>query len=169
LSIRVVIQNASSAVALPARRGLRTWARSAAEAGGPAAEITLRIVDEAESRALNSRYRDKDRATNVLSFPFEDPPGVTTSVLGDVVICAPVVEREAHASGRPAQAHWAHMVIHGVLHLRGYDHERDEDAARMQAMESELLSGFEFSDPYAAADGSRAPVWSTAEQIARRQ
>lgn len=162
MSVRVVIQNASSAVALPATRGLRTWARSAAEAGDPAAELTLRIVDEAESRALNNRYRGKDRATNVLSFPFEDPPGVSTSVLGDVVICAPLVEREARASGRPAQAHWAHIVIHGVLHLRGYDHERDEDAVRMQAMESELLSACGFSDPYAAPAGSQAPVSSTA-------
>src|SRR5690606_20131870 len=93
------------------------------------AELTIRIVDEEESRILNRDYRGKDKPTNVLSFPFEAPPGLDAwPLLGDLVICAPVVAREAVEQGKPLMAHWAHMVVHGVLHLLGYDHEEDEDA-----------------------------------------
>jgi len=108
----------------------------------------VRIVDEAEITALNRQYRGKDGATNVLSFPFEAMAGVETGQLGDVVICAPVVAAEAVTQGKSLQAHWAHIVMHGVLHLLGYDHHRDAEAQEMEALETRLLASLGFPDPY---------------------
>ena len=113
----------------------------------------VRAVDEAEGRRLNHEFRGRDRATNVLSFPFEPPPGVALDHLGDLVICAPVVAREASAQGKPAAAHWAHMVVHGMLHLQGYDHETDEQAADMEGRETRILTALGFAAPYAGEDG----------------
>jgi probable rRNA maturation factor len=121
-----------------------------AEAAGPdgEAELAIRIVDEAESATLNQTYRQKTGPTNVLGFPFEVPAGIPNALLGDLVICAPVVEREAREQGKPPDAHWAHMVIHGVLHLRGYDHLDEAEAKRMEALEVEILARLEYPNPY---------------------
>ncbi len=111
-------------------------------------EVTLRIVDETESAALNSQYRDKDYATNVLSFTYDIPAEVEINLLGDLVICAPVVQREADEQGKTAQAHWAHMIIHGMLHLLGFDHLNDRDAQNMEQHEIAILAELGFSNPY---------------------
>lgn len=111
------------------------------------AEITVRIVNEVESTALNETYRHKQGPTNVLSFPFEAPPEVESSLLGDIVICAPVVLREAVSQGKSPAAHWAHLVIHGVLHLLGYDHD-ELQADAMESLEIRILAGLGYPDPY---------------------
>lgn len=126
---------------MPAPRELRRWARAAL--GRRGGEVTVRVVGGAESRALNKRYRNKDRPTNVLSFPYDEP-----GVLGDVVICAAVVNREAREQGKTAAAHWAHMVVHGVLHLLGFDHIRPGDAKVMENRERAILARLSFPDPY---------------------
>lgn len=114
----------------------------------PDTELTVRIVDETESAALNEEYRNKTGSTNVLSFPFECPDEVELNLLGDLVICASVVEREAKQQGKQSQAHWAHMLVHGVLHLLGYDHIEDQDAEKMEAREVEIMALLGFSNPY---------------------
>jgi probable rRNA maturation factor len=140
VSAEIAVQRAvARGVPGPAR--LRRWARAAL--GGRGGELTVRIVGPAESRALNRRYRKKDKPTNVLSFP-SDAPGV----LGDVVICAAVVAREAREQGKPPAAHWAHMVVHGVLHLLGFDHIRAADAKVMEGRERAILARLSFPDPY---------------------
>lgn len=130
----------------PSPEQLRQWAEAALE--GQLGEVSLRIVDEAEIADLNARYRQRQGSTNVLSFPFECPPGVPLAFLGDVVICAPVVAREAKEQGKTETAHWAHLVVHGVLHLRGFDHLTPEDAERMEARERAILAELGFPDPY---------------------
>ena len=125
-----------------ARHRVARWVRAALLAP---AQITVRIVDEAEGRTLNRDFRAKDYATNVLTFDYERAP----LVLADLVLCAPVVEREAAASGTPLQAHYAHLLVHGALHAQGFDHESSEaDAAAMEARESMLLTALGFADPY---------------------
>ncbi|PKL95654.1 MAG: rRNA maturation RNase YbeY [Gammaproteobacteria bacterium HGW-Gammaproteobacteria-8] len=125
---------------------------------GAEAGICLRIVDEAEGRALNLQWRGKDYATNVLSFPGQHPPGLPAeaapALFGDVVLCAPVIAREAALQDKPLQDHWAHLVVHGVLHLRGFDHIEADKAAAMEALECRLLSQLGIADPY--RDGSDA-------------
>ena len=111
-------------------------------------EMTVRIVDEAESHELNLNYRGKDRPTNVLSFPFECPDEVELPLLGDLVICRQVVEREAQEQDKPVMAHWAHMVVHGSLHLLGYDHIEDDEAEEMESLEAQIMTGLGFADPY---------------------
>ncbi len=105
-------------------------------------------MDESEGRELNQQYRGKDYATNVLSFPFEAPPGVDLGLLGDLVICAGVVEREAREQNKSREAHWAHLVIHGMLHLQGYDHQEPDEAETMENLEVHLLAELGFPDPY---------------------
>ncbi|PCD90299.1 rRNA maturation RNase YbeY [Vibrio mediterranei] len=112
------------------------------------AELTIRIVDEEESQQLNRDYRGKDKPTNVLSFPFEAPPGVEMDLLGDIIICRQVVEKEAIEQSKPLIAHWAHMVVHGSLHLLGYDHIEDDEAEEMEALETEIMLDMGFDDPY---------------------
>lgn len=112
------------------------------------AELTIRIVDEEESQQLNRDYRGKDKPTNVLSFPFEVPPGVEMDLLGDMIICRQVVEKEAIEQSKPLIAHWAHMVVHGSLHLLGYDHIEDDEAEEMEALETEIMLDMGFDDPY---------------------
>lgn len=140
-------QWATDASGLPAEADLATWARCAFLGTGEA-EVTLRLVDEAESAELNGRYRNKDRPTNVLSFPFEAPPGIPLNLLGDLVICAGVVAAEARAQQKSPTAHWAHMVIHGMLHLQGYDHVDPDEADIMEGLEIRLLATLGFPDPY---------------------
>jgi probable rRNA maturation factor len=146
------VQCVSAMRDVPPEAALRAWALAALDAHGDAVELVIRIVDEAESRTLNARYRHSDRPTNVLSFPFEAPPGIETGLLGDLVICAPVVAREAQEQGKPPAHHWAHMVVHGVLHLRGYDHVDDLRAQEMEALETRILKGLGIDDPYAIID-----------------
>jgi probable rRNA maturation factor len=122
---------------LPSAAALRGWARAAS-----AAEVTLRIVGSREARRLNSRFRRKPAATNVLSFPYG-------GARGDVVLCHPLIAREARAQGKTLAAHYAHLVVHGVLHLRGYDHEKKRDASRMERQELRILRRIGFADPYA--------------------
>ena len=124
------------------------WATAALSGSRGAQALSVRVVGASRSRSLNARYRSKDRPTNVLSFggAGRGPDGVQH--LGELVICAPVVAREAAAQGKSPQAHWAHMTVHGVLHLLGFDHERNADAARMAAREVQILDCLGFSDPY---------------------
>lgn len=111
-------------------------------------ELTIRFVDGAESQSLNRDYRGKDKPTNVLSFPFENPPGITLPLLGDLVICHAVVAHEAHEQHKPLTHHYAHMVIHGTLHLMGYDHIEEQEAEEMEQLERELLATLTIPDPY---------------------
>lgn len=114
----------------------------------PETEITIRIVDEAESHALNLTYRGKDKPTNVLSFPFEIPEGIELPLLGDLIICRQVVEKEAKEQGISVESHWAHLAIHGTLHLLGYDHLTDEEAVEMENLETNIMQTLGFDDPY---------------------
>lgn len=143
--IEVALQQATSA-AVPEESLFRVWAAAAAEREG--AEVVIRIVDAEESAALNSAYRGKPGPTNVLSFPFVVPAGVPNELLGDLVICAPVVEREAREQDKSPEAHWAHMVVHGMLHLQGYDHIEDAEAEAMERREIEVLEGLGIENPY---------------------
>lgn len=135
----------------PSSEQIRTWVEAALNNERDNAELTIRIVDAKEIRELNRDYRHKDSATNVLSFPFDAPPGIDFPLLGDVVICAAVVLEEAHAQGKTPEAHWAHMVVHGVLHLLGYDHISDADAEVMERREIDILAGMGYADPYTVA------------------
>jgi probable rRNA maturation factor len=144
--LHVDVDNASSSRNTPEEDQFRRWAEAAAQREG--AEVAIRIVDEAESAELNRTYRHKSGPTNVLSFPFEVPEGVPNELLGDLVICAAVVEREAEEQGKSLEAHWAHMVVHGMLHLQGYDHIEDSEAEAMEAEEIVILAKLGFQNPY---------------------
>ena len=133
---------------LPTAEQIEQWATAAVQPQSDEMEMTVRIVDEAESHALNLNYRGKDRPTNVLSFPFECPDEVELPLLGDLVICRQVVEREAQEQDKPLMAHWAHMVVHGSLHLLGYDHIEDDEAEKMESLETQIMTGLGFADPY---------------------
>jgi probable rRNA maturation factor len=141
------IQRACTSLELPDDASFRLWAGLALQAYGDH-ELTIRLVDEAESQSLNREYRHKDYPTNVLSFPADLPPELNIPLLGDLVICAPVVEREALEQRKPPKAHWAHMVIHGCLHLTGYDHMEEDEAEEMEALERQLLGHLGIADPY---------------------
>ncbi|RUL76767.1 rRNA maturation RNase YbeY [Dyella choica] len=135
---------------VPSPVSFRRWVEAAlagARRRRPA-ELSVRIVGTREGRMLNRTYRDKDYATNVLSFPVELPPGVRLPLLGDIAICAPVVRREAAEQGKLVAHHWAHLTVHGVLHLLGYDHIEEAEATRMEAMETRILKGLGVPDPY---------------------
>ncbi|MBU1191355.1 MAG: rRNA maturation RNase YbeY [Gammaproteobacteria bacterium] len=153
LRLYLDVQRASQSSTLPSDTQLRHWARAALTDLGGTHELTLRLVDESESAELNAGYRHKNGPTNVLSFPFEAPPGAASRLLGDLIICAPVVEREAREQGKDVLAHWAHMVAHGILHLRGYDHLTDAEATDMEALETTILARLGYVDPY--SPGSR--------------
>ena len=135
------VQYATKAQGLPTRTEVRKWVR-ATHPG--AAELTVRFVDAEEGRSLNAQYRGKDYATNVLTFPYAREPVLA----GDLVLCLPVVLREAAEQGKPAPAHFAHLVVHGMLHLQGYDHVTATDARAMEARECEILAGLGYPDPY---------------------
>jgi probable rRNA maturation factor len=145
-ALRLDLQSAVRA-RTPAAASFRRWARAALGARRRPVELSIRVVGERESRQLNARYRGRSYSTNVLSFPCE-APALSAPPLGDLVICARVVAREAKAQGKALEAHWAHMVVHGVLHLLGYDHERARDAARMEAREIGILARLGYPDPY---------------------
>jgi probable rRNA maturation factor len=161
----VTVQYATRRAGVPHASSLAQWANRAFVAGAARTKahawpLTIRVVGAAESRVLNRTYRGKDKPTNVLSFPAESTiaiPGQRRAAratieepmpLGDLAICAPVVAREAREQGKNLRAHWAHMVVHGVLHLLGYDHENDRDAEAMESREVKILSQFGYANPY---------------------
>lgn len=135
-------------VDLPSEELLTEWVTAALNGRLEQAELSIRIVDTEESQQLNNQYRGKDKPTNVLSFPFEMPEGITLDLLGDLVICAEVVAREAQEQNKPLMHHWSHMVIHGVLHLLGFDHINNEEAEEMEQLEREILASLDIPDPY---------------------
>jgi probable rRNA maturation factor len=142
------LQCATTVSELPAPGDFRRWTEAALTGRRAEAELSIRLVDEAESRELNRHYRGKDRPTNVLSFPADLPPVVRSPLLGDLVICAPLVAQEAREQDKEPLHHWAHLVVHGVLHLVGYDHQNETEAATMEAAEREILAGIGLPDPY---------------------
>lgn len=160
MAIELVLQNVLSHPdplpggegALPSETELQRWAEAACAGLEGDHELLVRIVGEAESQALNSEYRAKDSPTNVLSFPFEPPEGIPEELLepslGDLVICAPMLAREAKEQGKALDAHWAHILIHGILHLRGHDHIEEAEAEAMERLEVEILAGLGFANPY---------------------
>lgn len=151
MSIILDLQIATeSEVGLPTSEQFENWLTLAVSPFQPDAEVTIRVVDSEESHELNHQYRGKDKPTNVLSFPFEMPPGVELDLLGDLVICKQVVEQEAQEQNKPVLAHWAHMVVHGSLHLLGYDHIEDQEAEEMEALETQIMMDMGYSDPYAS-------------------
>ena len=148
MSIILDLQLATEAKDLPTESQIQLWLEAAILPFQLEAEVTVRIVDEAESQQLNFDYREKNKPTNVLSFPFECPPGIELPLLGDLVICAQVVAQEAAEQNKTLSAHWAHMVVHGCLHLLGFDHINDDDATEMEAEEIQILAELGFADPY---------------------
>jgi len=152
MQAEVEIQRATQTAGTPGDEQFLAWIEAVPAAPGPRYALGIRIVDDAEAQRYNRDYRGRDYATNVLSFPAELPAGLPEEIrkaqLGDLLICAPVVLREAQEQNRPAADHWAHLTIHGVLHLLGYDHERPEDALVMEALETDILAGLGIPDPY---------------------
>lgn len=153
MALTLDLQLACDGAETPGHADLRRWAEAALCHGRPSdddAELTIRIVDTDEGAALNQRYRARPGPTNVLSFPFESPPGIDSrwALLGDLVICAPVVARETVEQGKSRHAHWAHLVVHGVLHLIGHDHQDPAEAETMETLETVILAGLGFPPPY---------------------
>jgi probable rRNA maturation factor len=133
---------------LPSATSFRRWVDAALSDKRRSAELAIRLVDAAEGQQLNRDYRGKDYPTNVLSFPVKLPPGVPLPLLGDLVLCAPVIAKEAAEQGKPLAAHYAHLTIHGVLHLLGMDHQNDLEANAMEAEETRILATLGISNPY---------------------
>lgn len=145
LDLQIAVEDTTD---LPTEVQLQQWLESTITLFQSQAEITIRIVENEESQQLNRDYRGKDKPTNVLSFPFEAPPGIEIDLLGDLIICKQVVEAEAKEQNKSLSAHWAHMVVHGSLHLLGYDHIDDDEADEMESIETEIMQKLGFEDPY---------------------
>jgi probable rRNA maturation factor len=150
MKLELELQVALEMGGLPTHAEFHRWGEAALTGAGYTrdAELVIRIVNEAESASLNQTYRHKAGATNVLSFPFTIPTGIPSDLLGDIVICAPVVVREALVQQKVLPAHWAHLTIHGVLHLLGYDHQDAALAEAMEQLEIQILAGLGYPDPY---------------------
>jgi probable rRNA maturation factor len=147
--VDIFVEDLSHCPSAPSVEQIQGWARQAMQDDvSYYEELNIRLVDRAESLELNSSFRGRPHATNVLSFPFEDPPDVESGILGDIAICAEVVLNEATEQRKQPSDHFAHMVIHGVLHLRGFDHENDEQAEQMENLETQLLSDVGIANPY---------------------
>ncbi|WP_445494649.1 rRNA maturation RNase YbeY [Photorhabdus sp. SF281] len=147
LDLQIACENSQS---LPEETLFQRWLDGVLPQFQSESEVTIRIVDEAESHDLNLTYRGKDKPTNVLSFPFEAPPEVDLPLLGDLIICRQVVEKEAEEQQKTVEEHWAHMVVHGCLHLLGYDHIEDDEAEEMESLETEIMQKLGYADPYLA-------------------
>ncbi len=145
LDLQIATQDSQG---MPTEADFALWASKALPERDDEFEVTIRLVDEAESQQLNHDYRGKDKPTNVLSFPFEAPPGIELPLLGDLIICRQVVEREAQEQDKTLFHHWAHLTVHGILHLRGYDHINEDEAEEMEALEVELLAQLSINNPY---------------------
>lgn len=145
VDLQIVSEDQSN---IPSLEQFTYWATQAVRPEQENVELTIRIVDEAESHHLNFTYRSKDRPTNVLSFPFEVPEGIELPLLGDLVICRQVVEKEAAEQQISLEAHYAHLTVHGCLHLLGYDHIEDDEAEEMESLETEIMLGMGYQDPY---------------------
>lgn len=152
MQIDLEVQRAIAVAGVPEDSQFRLWVEAALEGTDKDARLTIRVVDEHEAWQFNRDYRQRDYATNVLSFPAELPESLPAEIrepqIGDLLICAPVVTREAEEQKRPAIDHWAHLTIHGILHLIGYDHEDGDDAVAMESLEKEILAGLGIPDPY---------------------
>jgi probable rRNA maturation factor len=149
MAYEIYIESNSQNQAMPAIEQLEAWIAAVLRHQQlEDAEVSLYIVDEAEGEELNSQYRGKDYPTNVLSFPADIPEEVGVPLLGDLVVCAPVVEREAQEQGKTLAAHWAHMLVHGTLHLLGFDHIDDDEADAMEQLETEIITGLGYPAPY---------------------
>ena len=148
MNLTLELQLVASTRQVPGEAEFQRWVLAVLEGRLDAAEVVIRVVDEQESQQLNRDYRGKDKATNVLSFPFEVPSQVESAHIGDLVICAPVVIREAAEQQKPAVDHWAHMVVHGMLHLLGFDHQDEAEANEMESMERGILGSMGIPDPY---------------------
>jgi len=147
LDLQIALQQPEN-FALPTQAEFEQWVAAALDGSMEAVELTIRLVEKDESAVLNTQYRDKPGATNVLSFPFEAPADVPLPLLGDLIICAPLVVDEAAAQNKTQRAHWAHLVVHGILHLRGYDHIDDAEALEMEGLERKIMAYLGFDDPY---------------------
>ena len=152
MSTGVEVQRACAEPRVPPAAKLAEWAGAALDGRSGGARMTVRVVDEAEGAELNGRYRGKAGATNVLAFAFDAPEAPFVRILGDVVVCAPVAAREAAEHSKRLDAHWAHLVVHGTLHLLGYDHDDPGSAREMETLEREILDRLGYPDPYAAGD-----------------
>lgn len=147
-NIQLDLQLAINDDTLPSEQDFQLWVDTALGSYGKDFELTVRIVSSEESQQLNSQYRQKDKPTNVLSFPFEVPEGIELNLLGDLVVCAEVVKEEAVEQNKSLSSHWAHMIIHGCLHLLGFDHIDEDDAQEMEALEISLMEKLAYPDPY---------------------
>lgn len=148
MKLELNIQNPNKSKDIPKKKQFTDWMKAALANERDKAEVSLRIVDETESRHLNYNYRKKNKATNVLSFPVQSINGIDSDILGDIIMCAPVVKQEIKEDNKDETAHWAHLTVHGVLHLLGYDHVEESDAKEMEALETKILSELGFKDPY---------------------
>ncbi|ANI28460.1 metal-binding heat shock protein [Yersinia entomophaga] len=145
LDLQIACENSQG---LPTEADFQRWLEAVLPQFQEESEVTIRVVDDAESHELNLTYRGKDKSTNVLSFPFEAPPEIELPLLGDLIICRQVVEQEAVEQNKAVLAHWAHMVVHGSLHLLGYDHIVDDEAEEMESIETEIMQSLGYPDPY---------------------
>ena len=148
MTLIVDIQMASASEEAPDPQSIERWIGAAIGDQRESTELSVRIVDAEEGQALNEQFRGSTGATNVLSFPFENESPEPLPLIGDIVICAPVVAKEAREQNKTLNAHWAHMIIHGVLHLLGYDHQNENDANLMESLETEIMQGLGFPPPY---------------------
>lgn len=149
MAYQIDIESNSQSQQIPALAELERWISAALQSEEfEDAEVSVYIVDEDEGQELNAQYRGKDYPTNVLSFPADIAAEVGVPLLGDLVVCAPVVEREAQEQGKSLQAHWAHMLVHGTLHLLGFDHIEDDEAEAMEALETQIVTGLGYPAPY---------------------
>jgi probable rRNA maturation factor len=152
MTISIDVENASDATTTPDDAYIRRWVSAALSASNAPTdrdyELSIRIVNADESQQLNCQYRGQDKPTNVLSFPSEFPPELNIPLLGDLAICANVVEQEAHQQNKTSTAHWAHMLVHGTLHLLDYDHIDDDDADIMESLETSIITSLGFPAPY---------------------
>lgn len=147
MNVIIDLQQATDAD-VPSEQQFHRWASAALAQANEDCELSIRLVDEAESAELNNDYRGKNYPTNVLSFPFESPVPLEPQLLGDLVLCVPVVAKEATEQNKTLEDHWAHLVVHGCLHLLGYDHIEDEDAEEMEALEISILQKLDINNPY---------------------